>query len=142
MDMEFKLQPFDTPLTVSRIANIHYFEFTTEYHTSTDQHSFCELLYVDRGQIQVEAENYNGILTDNQLIIHMPNERHLLKCADDTCSNVIIIGFECNNPVLYPFAVQPVQLNQSHKKMLSEIMKEGMNVYAPPYDIPNMLEML
>lgn len=25
--------------------------------------------------------------------------------------------------------------------MLSEIMKEGMNVYAPPYDIPNTAEM-
>ena len=141
MDMEFKLQNFDTPLTVSRIANIHYFEFTKEYHTFNDAHSFCELLYVDKGSIAVEAENYTGILQGNQMIIHRPNEKHSLKCPDDTCSNVIIIGFECDCAALIPFSTQPVKLAQMHKKMLSEIMKEGMNVYAPPYDIPNTLEM-
>ncbi len=139
--MDFKLQPFDTPLTVSRIANIHYFEFTKEYHTFNDAHDFCELLYVDKGEITVEAENYSGTLEGNHMIIHMPNEKHSLKCPDESASNVIIIGFECNCPALSRFATQPIKLQQEHKKMLSEIMKEGMNVYAPPYDIPNTTEM-
>lgn len=141
IDMDFKLQPFDTPLTVSRIANIHYFEFTKEYHTFNDAHGFCELLYVDKGSIVVESENYSGLLQGNQLVIHRPNEKHSLKCPDDTCSNVIIIGFECDCSALAPFSRLPVKLSPAHKKMLSEIMQEGMNVYAPPYDIPNTLEM-
>ncbi len=139
--MDFKLQNFDTPLTVSRIANIHYFEFTKEYHTVDDAHKFFELLYVDKGRVDVEAENFSGTLTDNQMILHMPNEKHSLKCPDDMCSNVIIIGFECSSSALAQFAHGPVKLEQTHKKMLSEIMKEGMNVYAPPYDIPNTPEM-
>jgi len=139
--MQFKLQSFDTPLTVSRIANIHYFEFTKEYHTFNDAHDFWELLYVDKGRILVEAENFSGILEGNQMILHKPNEKHSLKCPNDECSNVIIIGFACDAPALERFAHAPVKLEQEHKKMLSEIMKEGMNVYAPPYDIPNTLEM-
>ncbi len=139
--MDFKLQSFDTPLTVSRIANIHYFEFTKEYHTFNDAHSFCELLYVDKGSVMVEAENYSGTLQGGHLLIHRPNEKHSLKCPDDTCSNVIIIGFECDCTALASFARLPINLAQGHKKMLSEIMKEGMNVYAPPYDIPNTPEM-
>ncbi len=139
--MDFKLQAFDTPLTVNRIANIHYFEFTKEYHTFNDAHGFCELLYVDKGSIMVEAENYSGILSGGQLLIHRPNEKHSLKCPNDVAPNVIIIGFECDCISLVPFSTQPLKLSPAHKKMLSEIMKEGMNVYAPPYDIPNTLEM-
>lgn len=139
--MDFKLQTFNTPLTVTRIANIHYFEFIKEYHTFNDFHNFCELLYVDKGSISVKSDNYSGILTNNQMIIHRPNEKHSLKCTDNVCPNVIIIGFECECGELKPFSTVPLTLQQSHKKMLSEIMKEGMNVYAPPYDIPNTLEM-
>lgn len=139
--MDFKLQNLDLPLTVSRIANIHYFEFTKEYHTYNDSHNFCELLYVDRGIIQVESENYSGTLSDNQIIIHTPNEVHSLKCSDSVSPNVIIVGFECNSEELHKFATSPFKLQIKHKKMLSEIMKEGMNVFSPPYDVPFTVEM-
>jgi len=137
----FTLQNFCTPLCVSRLANIHYFEFTKEYQTFDDSHNFCELLYVDKGSIIVESENYSGILTDNQMIIHRANEKHSLRCTDESCPNVIIIGFECDCKELDLCACTPIKLLQNHKKMLSDIMKEGMNVYAPPYDIPDTLEM-
>lgn len=140
--MEYKLKTFDDiPLTVSGIANIHYFEFTERYHTVDDYHNFCELLYVDRGAITVHAENYSGILSDNQMIIHRPNEIHSLECSDYTAPNVIIIGFECFCGELEPFSKKPVTLSGEQKKMLSEIMVEGMNVFAPPYDLPNVPEM-
>lgn len=139
--MDFKLQNFETPLVVSRIANVHYFEFTNKYFTHNDSHDFCELLYVDKGSITVHSEHYNGTLSSNQLIIHCPNEKHSLQCDDLVCANVIIIGFECISERLSYFSYSPVTLQNSHKKMLSEIMKEGMNVYEPPYDIPNTTEM-
>ena len=46
--MDFKLQKCKIQMNVSRIANIHYFEFTNEYHTEIDSHNFCELIYVDK----------------------------------------------------------------------------------------------
>lgn len=139
--MDYKLRDFELSIDVTRIANVHYFEFTKEYHTYDDSHDFCELLYVDSGSIEVESENYSGTLTSNQLIIHTPNENHSLKCNDTECPNVIIIGFACNNKELCKFSNSPFTLQQRHKKMLSEIMKEGMNVFAPPYDIPYTAEM-
>ncbi len=139
--MEFQLKSFDLPLEVLRIANIHYFEFTGQYHTSGDFHNFCELLYVDKGEITVTAENYTGALADNQLIIHRPNEIHSLACPTNIAPNVIIIGFECFSEALMPFSKVPFTLTADQKKMLAEIMKEGMSVYAPPYDMPNLLDM-
>lgn len=132
--MEFKLKNFKIQLTVSRIANIHYFEFVRKYQTHDDFHNFCELLYVDNGAVMVHSENYTGLVSNNQLIIHRPNEIHSLICADDVAPNVIIIGFECLCDAIAPFANSPITLSAEHKKMLAEIMKEGMNAYEPPYD--------
>lgn len=139
--MKYKLKKFDCPIAVTRLANIHYFEFTNEYHTISDSHSFCELVYVDNGEIIVNSEAYSGILGNNQLIIHSPNELHSLKCDEKIAPNVIIIGFECDSERLLPFSQSPVTLSSENKKMLAEIMKEGMSVYAPPYDLPNTLNM-
>ncbi len=139
--MEFKLKTFDTPLEVSRIAYIHYFEFTEQYRTVDDFHNFCELLYVDNGAITVRAAEYSGVLESGQMVIHRPNEVHSLECINDTAPNVIIIGFECDADELQRFSKKPFTLGTEHKRMLAEVMKEGMNVYAPPYDLPNTRDM-
>lgn len=141
LSVEFKLSTFDLPLQVEGIANLHYFEFTNEYRTVDDFHDFCELLYVDKGTVTVRAENYSGVLDDNRLIIHRPNEVHSLECNGNIAPNVIIIGFSCDCEALAPLAENPVALTAEQKKMLSEIMQEGMIVYEPPYDLPNTAEM-
>lgn len=135
--MDFKLQKCKIQMNVSRIANIHYFEFTNEYHTSKDSHNFCELIYVDTGTLSVKAENFNGDLSVNQLIIHRPNETHSLSTSDSIAPNVIIIGFECESEELIPFSKSPVTLTNEHAKALARVLAEGMSIYEPPYDIPN-----
>ena len=135
--MNFSLQGFNTPMMVTGIANIHYFEFTNQFHTLENSHDFCELLYVDKGSITVHSENYDGILSVNQLIIHRPNEKHSLESPTSEAPNVIIIGFECKCDDLIPFASTPITLGQEHAKSLAKIMQEGMSIYEPPYDIPN-----
>ena len=139
--MEFKLKRFEKVLEVTKIANIHYFEFIKQYHTFKDRHSFRELLYVDSGFIKAESENYTGIIKESQMLIHKADEIHSLSCPEDDASNVIIIGFECNTQELDLFSSQPITLNDDQKKLLTEIIKEGRNVFMPPYDVPNQKDM-
>ena len=139
--MYFNLKNFDTPITVTKLANIHYFEFTEKYHTEDDAHDFCELVYVDKGRVMVHSENYFGSLMENQLILHLPNEVHSLKCTEDIAPNIIIIGFECKSHALIPLSQKPVSLTADLQKQLVEIMQEGLSVYEPPYDLPNTLDM-
>ena len=121
--------------------NPAYFEFTNQFHTKKGNHSFREMLYVDSGFITVEAENYRGVLRENQMIIHKSNETHCLSCPENEASNVIIIGFECENSELDSFSENPTDLNDVQKKLLTEIVKEGRNVFEPPYDIPDQKDM-
>ena len=139
--MEFKLKKFKKALEVSRIANIHYFEFTKKYHTFKDKHKFRELLYVDSGFVMVEGENYSGVVKENHAIIHREDEVHSLTCPEDDAPNVIIIGFECFCEDLDAFSFAPVKLNDVQKRLLTEIVLEGRSVFQPPYDIPNQKDM-
>ena len=139
--MEFKLKKFERVINVSRIANIHYFEFTKEYHTEKDSHAFRELVYVDTGEISVDAENFSGTLNEGMMIIHKTGEIHSLRCINNTAPNVIIIGFECDSEKLDVFSGKAVSLNSVQQKILTEIIKEGRTVFEGPYDIPNLKDM-
>ena len=139
--MEYKLKRFCYAITVSKIANLHYFEFTNQFHTEKESHAFCELLYVDSGFITVDADNYQGIVRENQMIVHKSNEPHSLSCPEDEASNVIIIGFACDNRELDVFSEVPVTLSEAQKKLLTEIIREGRNVFEAPYDIPGQKDM-
>lgn len=139
--MDFKLKRFKKFIEVSRIANIHYFEFTQQYYTAKDSHAFRELIYVDTGSVNIEAEDFSGVLNKNMMIIHKSGEIHSLSCPEGTAPNVIIIGFECSAPELDAFSVSPVVLSSEQQKILTDVIREGRMVFKGPYDIPNLKDM-
>lgn len=139
--MEFKLKDFLSVVKVTRMANIHYFEFVKEYYTFKDKHPFRELIYVDSGKLNVEAEGFSGVLCDKQLLIHKSNEIHSLSCPEDNGPAVIIIGFECEAGELDYFSENPYTLSMELCKILTDIIREGRSVYMPPYDEPNVKDM-
>ncbi len=139
--MEFMLKDFRTDISVTRMANLHYFEFIKEYHTFKDRHPFRELVYVDSGTIRVDSDDFSGTLYSKHLIIHKSDELHSLTCVDATAPNVIVIGFECDSPRLDIFSKKPHTLSGELIKILTEVIKEGRSVFLPPYDEPNIKDM-
>ncbi len=139
--LEFKLKRFENVLRVSHLANIHYFEFTKQFHTFQDKHGFRELLYVDSGFIHVDGEHYTGTLKAGELLIHQADETHSLTCPEDEAANVIVVGFACSTEELDSFSHTPTLLSEVQKRLLTEIIMEGRSVFLPPYDIPNQRDM-
>lgn len=139
--MGFVLRSFKSELKVTRLANVHYFEFTPNYHTVDDSHEFCELVYVDKGSIRISSDHYTGGLYQSQIILHGANQTHSLTCDEKTAPNLIIIGFECEAAALDQLTRAPITLNEELQKMLAEIIKEARTVYLPPYNVPNLKNM-
>lgn len=135
--MQYIPKKFEIAVSVTRIANIHYFEFTDQYKTHLDSHNFCELIYIDKGALLIESEGFSGTLTDGHMLIHRAGEMHSLSCSGGLAPGVIIIGFFCENEQLSVFSHTPTALSAKEKRLLSEILKDGMSVYMPPYDMPN-----
>lgn len=139
--LEFVLKKFKSEIEVTRLANVHYFEFNENFNTKGDSHDFCELVYVDKGRIDIVSEHYTGELLENCMILHNAGETHSLICKENVAPNVIIIGFECKNRELDLLTHTPLILNDELQKSLAEIIKEARAVYLPPYDIPNQADM-
>lgn len=139
--MKFVLKKFDTPVVVTRLANVHYFDFTGNYHTFSDKHDFCELVYADNGWLDITSDRYNGRLSQRQMILHLAGDSHSLSCDRSIAPEVIIIGFECDCPRLREFSERPTTLSGELQKLLAEIIRESVTVFAPPYNIPNTAEM-
>ncbi len=139
--MEFNLKSFKREISVPSLAYVHYFEFTQDLHTCHDSHAFPELVYVERGRINIESDKYTGALVEGELILHGENEKHSLSSDTDVATNIIIIGFECKSKNLEKLTHAPLHLTDELEKMLVEIVREGRSVYLPPYDIPNTRNM-
>lgn len=134
--MDFQLKKLDTVITVSEIANVHFFEFPKGYETIDDQHPFYELIYVGTGSIDVHSDEYSGRLEKNELLIHRANSKHSFSCPKKAETTLIILGFTCMSEKLHYFASKPLKLDEMQIKQLADIVKEGRNVFAPPYNVP------
>ncbi|MBQ4327897.1 MAG: helix-turn-helix transcriptional regulator [Clostridia bacterium] len=75
-------------------------------------------------------------MTRHKMIIHRCNSEHSLKCDSESSPEVIIIGFESDSALLDGFSREPVTLSDGMIKKLAEIIKEGRNVFLPPFNIP------
>ncbi len=133
--MKFILKTLAESISVTGIANVHLFEFPQNYSTENDKHPFYELLFLSSGRLEIESESYSGVLEKDCMIIHPANEYHSLKCVSRTAPTVIIIGFDLKGFKTDKFS-SPVKLEDNEIKKLAEIVKEGRNVFAPPYNVP------
>ena len=134
--MEFVLKELKNAISVTRIANVHFFEFEKDFYTENDRHPFCELVFVSRGELEVRSEDYTGKLTKSEMILHRAGEEHSLSCRRDTAPTVIVLGFESDAPALDPLSRMPLLLNERSVRLLAEIVKVARQVFAPPYDKP------
>jgi AraC-like DNA-binding protein len=134
--MKYVSKQLNDTLRVTGIVNLHFFEFDNDFATVGERHPFYELVFVNSGKLCISSEDYTGELYKNQLIIHRQNTEHSLRCPTDEAPSVIIIGFECDSELIDRFSRKPTEPEPSVVRQLAEIVKEGRNVFRPPYDQP------
>lgn len=134
--MKYVTKKLGNELCVTGIVNLHFFEFDNDFATVGERHPFYELVFVNSGKLHISSEDYTGYLTKHQMIIHRQNTEHSLKCSAKSAPTVIIIGFECDSDQIDRFSSAPFTPDDKAIEKLAEIVKEGRNVFAPPYNIP------
>lgn len=126
--MEDKLNTKNS-ITVSQVTHIHYLEL----NGSCSLTEGVWLVYVENGEIRIKSKSYSGILKCGQLLVCRTDTKYLFESIDDSAS-IAVVGFECYDGELDIFAKNVQSLSPEHKRMFAEVMKEGMGIYAPPYD--------
>ena len=134
--MKYVTKKLNDSISVSGIVNLHFFEFDNDFTTEGERHPFYELVFVNSGKLYISSEDYTGWLMKDQMVIHRGDTVHSLSCGSDDEPTVIIIGFECESGDIDLFSKAPTQLDDAEIKKLAEIVKEGRNVFLPPYNTP------
>ncbi|MEG2350964.1 MAG: AraC family ligand binding domain-containing protein, partial [Hungatella sp.] len=65
-------------LRITQIITIHYYEYMSDFMFEGESHDFWEFLCVDKGELEVTANQEKTILKKGDIIFHKPNEFHAL----------------------------------------------------------------
>jgi AraC-like DNA-binding protein len=113
-----------------------YFEFGKGYVFRGEQHDFWEFLYVDKGEIEVVADNDRYSLKQGSIIFHKPNEFHRFHAGKGTAPSVIVMTFDCNSKAMKRFENQVIALQDDERNLLAMLVEEGMNAFEFPFTHP------
>ena len=56
-------------INVSKIVTIHYYEFDKSFVFNGEKHDFWELVYVDKGQVEICRDNEKIALSQGEILI-------------------------------------------------------------------------
>ena len=127
--------------TVDAVVTVHYFEHAKNYVFEGEKHDFWELVYVDKGRLEVIADENGYELSQGQAIFHKPNEFHNLYANGTIAPNVVIITFVCHSPAMAFFENKITEVTARQRDLLARIIEEGRHAFTGPLGDPYTLQM-
>ncbi|WP_138753095.1 helix-turn-helix transcriptional regulator [Paenibacillus sinopodophylli] len=125
-----------TTIEIQKLITLFYFEHNKDYVFIGEKHNFWELLYVDRGEVEVRTDKAIHVLRQGSIIFHKPNEFHSFRAAKGVAPDVIVVTFDCHSPAMRGFEGKQLQVNEEERKMLVLMMHEGKQAFEFPFRHP------
>ena len=124
-------------INVSKVVTIHYYEFDEKFVFAGERHDFWEMVYVDKGQVEISTEDRVHRLSQGELIFHRPNEFHAIRALNSS-PNFFVISFVCTSPAMAYFEGFHTVLDKGLKPFLSSILHEAEQTFEIPKNDPNL----
>ena len=128
------------PVAVHRLYSVHYFEYTGTYAYPGEQHDFWELLYVDKGAVQVTAGDRRFRLEQGWAVFHAPGEFHAFSAAG-VAPDLVVIGFGCDNPAMGFFRDRVAAIGGEERSLLGRIVAESAASFSTPLNDPGVTQL-
>ena len=133
--MKFTRTRLSPMISIDQLISFHYFEYASGFVFDGEHHDFWEFLYVDKGQVQVQADERTFELKQGNMIFHQPDEFHTVRVLPQhKPPNLIVISFECASPDMSLFRHKVLTLGDQDRYCLSQALQEGFHAFQPPYD--------
>jgi len=134
----YHLLDFSTPIKVDHLVTVHYFEYSKNYIFEGEKHNFWEFLYVDKGQVQVMADERKYILKQGEIIFHKPNEWHTVYADGKVAPNLVVVAFNCLSDAMKHLENKVITLDNHLKLHLGSIVKEAKEAYSSDISDPSL----
>ncbi len=118
-------------ISINKIVTIHYYELNKDFCFDGESHNFWEMVYVDSGAVEIDANERQVHLKQGEVIFHKPNEFHTLKADKTTVANVFVISFVCSSESMKFFKGKTMTVPAKLKKYISSIIEEYNETFAP-----------
>lgn len=128
-------------ITISEIITVHYFEFDDGFISQKEAHDFCEMVYVDKGEISVISFDQPTTLREGEAIIHAPNAPHQIAVNRGTSANIFIVSFDMNATFSEFFKDKVIQIDSENVKLIYRIIREAKNTFDIPFSDPSTKKM-
>lgn len=128
-------------IVIKSIVTVHYFEYAKDYVFEGERHNFWEFLYVDKGEVEVMADDVGYRLRQGQIIFHKPNEFHNVFANGVVAPNLVVVSFECNSPAMSYFEGKVILAGEDERELIARIVKEANDAFCSPPNDPNLTKL-
>ena len=117
---------------IESVVSIHYFEYTVDFSYPGEVHPFWEIIYCDKGTLNISADESTHLLSHGQAFLHSPGQYHNVSAASGKAANSIIFSFFSSCPELYSIADRPIELDSFAVSTLFSILRESGSSFENP----------
>lgn len=128
-------------INIQNIVTLHYFEFDRDFHFKGESHDFWEMVYADKGPLQITAGGKDITLSPGECYFHKPNEFHTQKANGINAPNVFVITFVCSSLSMNFFKSQHIKVPQKLKLLISNMIDEGKKTFVLPFNNPDLKQL-
>ena len=121
---------------VNSLSSIYYFEFDDSFLDKADSHPAWEMVYIDRGECNIIAEEKTLRLHQGDMYFHKPGEVHMLQTVKGIAPNIFIIDFYSDSASMKYFENRLLTASMSTKQHISAIIHEASNTFDQPFNDP------
>lgn len=133
-----KKYTMEKAIDITSIGSIHYFEFDDSFVDRPEAHDTWEIVYVDRGECNVIANEKTIRLKQGEIYFHKPYETHMLQLIKGIAPNIFIISFVSDSPAMQYFEQRKLTASMSTKQHIVAIIHEASNTFDLPFNNPRI----
>ena len=123
-------------IDIESLTTFHYFEFDDSFVDHFESHEPWEMVYIDRGECYIVADDRRFLLSQGELYFHKPFERHKLEMSRGSYPNVLILTFSTASRAMCYFEGRKLQASLSTKQHIAAILHEATHTFEEPFHVP------
>ena len=128
-------------INISKIVTVHYYEFDKNFVFEGEKHDFWEMVYIDKGRVEVRRDTETLTLSQGELLFHAPNEFHSIR-ALGSAPNFFVVSFVCNSPLMTYLEKYHAVLNKTLLGFISSVIREAESTYVIPKNDPTLKKLI
>ena len=110
-------------LSIDKVFSAFHYQGPWNYAFRGEKHDFWELVYVNKGQLLITAEDRRFILKAGEVMFHQPNEFHALSAYDKSMPDYIVVSFSATGDCIDCLREGLFALTEEQQLYLHKVME-------------------